>query len=143
MTSGKQRRNTPQRKTILAELCALKTHPTAGELYEIVRRKLPRVSLGTVYRNLEVLHEDGLITKLEFSGTEARFDGNVAPHHHLRCTVCGRVNDLPPQQGLPTVPQPRFTDGFKVTGHRLEYFGVCPECQVESAAAVTGAASTN
>jgi len=143
MTASKQRRNTPQRKAILAELCALKTHPTAGELYDIVRKKLPRVSLGTVYRNLEVLHEDGLIAKLEFSGVEARFDGTVQPHHHLRCTSCGCVRDLPPQQGIPTVPQPRYTQGFQITGHRLEYFGICPDCQGAGGAPNTDKSATN
>ena len=131
MPTSKQRRNTPQRKVILAELCALDTHPTAAELYEIVRKKLPRVSLGTIYRNLEVLHEDGHIAKLEFAGAEARFDGTIHPHHHLRCTECGCVRDLPSQMGTPTVPQPLYTGGFQITGHRLEYFGLCPDCRTD------------
>lgn len=133
MAANKQRRNTPQRKVILTELCAMDTHPTAAELYEIVRKKLPRVSLGTIYRNLEVLYEDGHINKLEFAGTEARFDGTIQAHHHLRCSECGCVRDLPAQMGTPAVPQPLYTGGFKITGHRLEYFGHCPDCQKDSA----------
>ena len=75
MSDTKLRRNTPQRRIILEELCAVTTHPTAGELYGIVRRRLPRVSLGTVYRNLEVLYANGVINKLDYAGAEARFDG--------------------------------------------------------------------
>ena len=137
MATPKQRRNTPQRKVILAELRALDSHPTAAELYEIVRKKLPRVSLGTIYRNLEVLHEDGHIAKLEFAGAEARFDGMTQPHHHLRCTKCGCVRDLPAQMGTPAVPQPLYTGGFRITGYRLEYFGLCPDCQTDSVDALS------
>lgn len=125
----KLRRNTPQRKVVLDELLAAPVHPTAAELYERVRQRLPRVSLGTVYRNLEVLHQDGMIRKLEFAGTETRFDGNLDPHYHVRCNACGDivdVYDLGPG-GAPA--QPDELAGFRIEGHRLEYFGICPDCQ--------------
>ena len=69
-------RNTRQREVILEELRKLRSHPTAPVLYEIVRRRLPRISLGTVYRNLELLAKSGVVRKLELSDSEARFDGN-------------------------------------------------------------------
>ena len=72
---------------ILEELQKLRTHPTAAKLYAIVRRRMPKISLGTVYRNLELLNQMGMVRKLDFSGGEARYDGNVEDHDHLRCVL--------------------------------------------------------
>ena len=129
MANGKLRRNTPQRRVILQELCQLKSHPTAAELYAAVRRRLPRISLGTVYRNLEVLHEDGMIRKMEFAGAESRFDGTLEQHYHVRCTECGRVEDIYTLDSGQAPAEPSELAGYKVTGHRLEYFGICPGCR--------------
>jgi len=129
MTNTKVRRNTPQRRAILAELCAVKTHPTAAELYDMVRRHLPRVSLGTVYRNLEVLHADGLIRKLEYTGAETRFDGNTTQHYHVRCRECGHIEDVYDLGPGGEPVQPEMLAGFRVESYRLEYIGLCPTCQ--------------
>ena len=94
MTRGEFQRITRQRVVILDELRKVRCHPTATGLYEIVRRQLPKVSLGTVYRNLELLARMGTIRKLEFSGTEARFDGDIGRHDHIRCVRCDRVDDV-------------------------------------------------
>ena len=94
MTETKFQRNTPQRRVILEELQKTSSHPTAAELYAKVRRRLPRISLGTVYRNLDLLAEMGKIQKLDLAGGETRFDGNPEPHCHMRCVRCGRVDDL-------------------------------------------------
>lgn len=128
MATNKLRRHTPQRAVILEELHATKAHPTAAELFALVRRKLPRISLGTIYRNLEVLHEDGLVRKLELAGTETRFDGTTTPHYHVRCTECGCVRDLPAPLHDKLVTRPLDTGGFRIDGHRLEFTGVCPDC---------------
>lgn len=122
-------RNTRQRQLILEELRKLSSHPTAVGLYEIVRRRLPRISLGTVYRNLELLSQAGLIRRLEFTGAESRFDGNPGPHDHLRCIGCGRVDDideLPLELPLANDDGP---GGFEILGRRLELLGLCPACQ--------------
>ncbi|MBA4358220.1 MAG: transcriptional repressor, partial [Desulfovibrio sp.] len=87
-------RMTTQRQVILEELRGLKSHPTAGELCQLVRKKLPRVSLGTVYRNLEILSRSGVIQKIDVAGVEMRFDGDISNHYHLRCVGCGRVFDV-------------------------------------------------
>jgi Fur family ferric uptake transcriptional regulator len=132
MATEKLRRNTPQRRVVLEELSQMKSHPTAAELYAVVRRRLPRISLGTVYRNLEVLHEDGMIRKMEFAGAESRFDGQLEPHDHVRCTECGRIADIFPQ-GPHQIPiQPQEMAGFQVEGYRLEYFGFCPSCRAKA-----------
>lgn len=129
MATGKLRRNTPQRRVILQELCQMTSHPTAAELYAAVRQRLPRISLGTIYRNLEVLHEDGMIRKMEFAGTETRFDGTLKQHDHVRCTECDRVDDIHPTGSGFAPSLPAELGGFEITGHRLEYFGICPDCR--------------
>jgi Fur family transcriptional regulator, ferric uptake regulator len=127
--SSEFQRNTRQRQVILDELQGLPSHPTAAELYAIVRRKLPRISLGTVYRNLDLLARVGMIQKLDLAGTEARFDGNVARHDHLRCVRCGRVDDV---SALPldlSGGTANDCSGYEILGHRLEFFGICPRCR--------------
>nr|MBF0221512.1 transcriptional repressor [Desulfobulbaceae bacterium] len=122
-------RMTKQRQVILEELCSVKTHPTADDMYEMVRKRVPNVSLGTVYRNLEILSETGVIQKLDVGGTKKRFDGNVMTHSHLRCKNCGRVEDVDfdPGVDLDSAIEP-YTD-YQMIKHRLEFIGVCPECQ--------------
>lgn len=128
-------RMTTQRQVILEELRCLKTHPTAGELCQLVRKRLPRISLGTVYRNLEILSRSGVVQKIDVAGVEMRFDGDISNHYHLRCVSCGRVADvmMEPLQGLEQRVQD-FTE-FQVLGHRLEFTGVCGDCRQVSSAA--------
>jgi Fur family transcriptional regulator, ferric uptake regulator len=122
-------RNTQQRQIILEELQKLHEHPTAATLYILVRNRLPKISLGTVYRNLEMLHRLGQIQKLECGGGEARYDGTLEPHDHLRCIHCGKVDDAPgPPLALPASERNHW-GGYKILGHRFEYLGVCPSCQ--------------
>jgi Fur family ferric uptake transcriptional regulator len=120
---------TKQRSTILAELRVLTSHPTADEIYAIVRRKLPHISLGTVYRNLELLVENNEILKLEYAGFQKRFDGNTNAHQHVRCTSCGRVADIEPELYTPAVPADLQVQDFKVLHAQIEFFGLCGNCQ--------------
>lgn len=126
-------RMTTQRRVILEELMKLKTHPTAGDLCQIVRRRLPRISLGTVYRNLEILSREGVIQKLDVGGVEMRFDGNIDNHYHLRCINCGRVDDaeLDLVESLDRDMSVR-TD-YDIVAHRLEFVGYCPDCKQAAA----------
>jgi Fur family ferric uptake transcriptional regulator len=122
-------RMTPQRQAILEELRRLTSHPTADEVHSLVRRRLPRVSLGTVYRNLEMLSDCGLIQKLEMGGGQRRFDGKTGDHYHVRCVRCGRVEDAPVKP-MPAIDDAlRKVSGYEVMGHRLEFIGVCPACR--------------
>ena len=125
---GRPQRNTRQRQVVLEELKKLKCHPTAAELYEVARRRMPKISLGTVYRNLELLASNGVIKTLEFGGAEARFDGDPTTHYHARCIHCGRVDDV---CGLPAnfgTGDFKELDGYEILGVRLEFFGVCAGC---------------
>ncbi len=124
-----QMRMTRQRKVILEELRKVKTHPTADQVYEMVRKRLPHISLATVYRNLDTLSGSGEVLTLELSGSQRRYDGDVREHHHARCRNCGIVVDVP--SGV--VPMPEMTaldlDGFMVSGYRIELAGLCKSCR--------------
>ncbi len=122
-----QIRMTKQRAIILEELRKVKTHPTADEIYTLVRERMPRISLGTVYRNLDFLAETGEILKLESAGNTKRFDGDTSWHQHVRCTQCGCIGDVMQPQAIPTTDNV-CVEGFFITGARIEYDGVCAQC---------------
>jgi Fur family ferric uptake transcriptional regulator len=136
MNDQMTRRNTKQRQVILEELRRLTSHPSAATLHEIVRRRLPKISLGTVYRNLELLAQSGLIRKLDLGSGEARFDGIVTPHYHIRCVKCGRVTDAHDPDVNIAYGEDPSAEGFHVLGHQLEFVGICPQCQGVSQVAV-------
>ncbi len=119
---------TRQRQVILQELRKVKSHPSVDEVYEMVRRLLPHISLGTVYRNLEVLSELGEIKKIEICGKIKRFDGNIRDHYHLRCLNCHRIDDVPENIHFDFNSSLNSEIGYSITGHRLEFVGLCPEC---------------
>ena len=125
---GKDMRLTNQRRIIMEQLQSVTSHPTADEIYGMVREKMPRISLGTVYRNLEVLSSLGLVRKLENAAGQKRFDGDMSPHHHIRCDVCGRVGDIFDAPDISGVEAGVTTD-FEITGVSLEFSGVCPSCR--------------
>ncbi|NDV20432.1 transcriptional repressor [Pseudodesulfovibrio sp. JC047] len=117
-----------QRKVILEELQKVTSHPTADEVYDMVRKIIPRISLGTVYRNLEFLSTQGLILKLGGPGEQKRFDGNAEPHPHIRCEVCTAVADVDCEIAIPQLPE-GHTAGYKVLYTNVEFVGICPKCQ--------------
>ena len=120
---------TRQRKVILEELRKLKSHPTADEVYEKVRKRIPRISLGTVYRNLETLSKSGIIGKLELGSTKKQFDGKIEDHHHVRCVKCMRLDDIP-TSSLPDIESAFHNAcGYQITGYQLLLTGLCPNCK--------------
>ena len=121
-------RITSQRREILRVVRESADHPTAAEVYQRVRCRLPRISLGTVYRNLERLCQKGEISRVQAPGREMRFDGDSGVHYHLRCTCCGRVVDVDRKLVDVDVDCPEKVDGVEVTGWRLQLLGRCPEC---------------
>lgn len=121
-------RLTTQRQIILEELAKVTSHPTANEIYDMVRRRLPRIGLGTVYRNLELMAESGLILKLEVGGTQKRFDATVSPHYHIRCLECGKVDDIeiPLQKHINDIASDACE--YQILGHHIEFSGICDTC---------------
>lgn len=122
------KRLTAPRQMILEVVRATDSHPTAALVYERVRRRLPRVSLATVYRNLRMLAAEGFLLE-RADGAELRFDGNVAAHDHFTCLACGRIYDVP--SGAPRRVRERVaaTMGFEVQQHRIEFYGRCAACR--------------
>jgi Fur family ferric uptake transcriptional regulator len=120
---------TRQRQVILEELRATDQHPSADDLYGRVRQKLPRISLGTVYRNLEILTDLGEIQTIARAGNLKRFDGVSHNHYHLRCINCDQLVDAPIEviDSLERALQEKTE--FRVMGHQLEFVGLCPACQ--------------
>src|SRR3990172_9046131 len=92
-------RMTKQREVILDMLRGVRTHPTAAEMYDLVRENLPHIGLATVYRSLELLADAGLARRIASSGREMRFDADLTDHQHMRCRECGRLFDLPMSLG--------------------------------------------
>lgn len=123
-------RRSRQREVILKELKSVTSHPTAVELHELVRKEVPNISLGTIYRNLELLSDNRTIQKLEISGAQARFDGNPDWHLHVHCPQCDRVSDIhnPPPGAMP--PLPAELAGHEILGLCIEYIGICPACSI-------------
>ncbi|MBS4023721.1 MAG: transcriptional repressor [Dethiobacter sp.] len=135
MTSNpRSHRMTKQRRVILDVLRDTDSHPTADWLYEQVRRIVPRISLGTVYRNLRVLKEKGDIQELNYGSTYSRFDGKTENHYHFVCLECARIGDvlLPLSEDI----DKKVTDslGWQVDFHRLEFYGSCPDCTAKEKA---------
>ena len=124
-----KQRITHQREVILDELKLIKSHPTADELCGIIRLKLPRISLATVYRNLEWLTTQGVVQKIEVGGRQKRFDGTVSEHYHIRCCTCGKVDDVMMNTFKNIDSRLEKKTGYKILGHRLEFKGLCPACQ--------------
>lgn len=126
-----QLRMTNQREIILEELKKSGQHLSADELYDKVRQFIPRISLATVYRNLEILAELGIVAKLEIGGRQKRFDADVSGHDHIYCTRCHRIDNIElNRERLPSIA-PKGEYGYAVTGYRLEFAGICPKCQQE------------
>ena len=132
MRNRPRHRMTKQRRVILEEVQRHGAHPTADEIYERVRKRLPRISMGTVYRNLDLLVSEGLIGRLRGDYPQMRFDPRTEDHYHITCLNCGKIEDAPieplhdPIKNLENVVG-RLTK-YGVFGHKLEFVGFCSEC---------------
>jgi len=120
---------TKQKQAILKILRSLHSHPTADELYELVRKEIPNISLGTVYRNLNLLAEKGEIITIQHAGQRKRFDGNHNPHYHFRCLKCGRIYDLSIEQDLQLSAVVPKSSQHQIQGYQLTFNGTCQSCQ--------------
>ncbi|MCI5138276.1 MAG: transcriptional repressor [Candidatus Electrothrix sp. AR1] len=128
-TPESMNRLTTQRQIMLEELSKVNSHPTACELYEMVKKRLPRIGLGTVYRNLELMADSGMILKLELGGTQKRFDATTDPHYHIRCSVCGKMEDIAVDVQEDITNNAVEKTSYKILGHNVEFTGECPACQ--------------
>lgn len=117
-----------QREEIYRAVCATKEHPSAQMVYDTLKPHMPKLSLGTVYRNLHQMAQEGRL--MELNGPVVRFDATITPHTHILCTKCGRVADL-------EMPYSKALDfqaadeGWAIGGHYLMFYGMCPACAGE------------
>ena len=123
------RRETKQRVAILNILRNTRSHPTADQLYDAIRQQIPNISKGTVYRNLQVLREDGAISELNLNGTLSRYEEKQENHYHFRCEKCGLVFDLDEPVNTEIDTRVAERTGFKVSSHHMEFQGLCKHCQ--------------
>nr|WP_171016926.1 peroxide-responsive transcriptional repressor PerR [Pseudalkalibacillus caeni] len=122
-------RITPQRHAILDFLIQSMSHPTADEIYKALEGKFPNMSVATVYNNLRVFKEIGLVKELTYGDSSSRFDWVTTDHYHIICDDCGKMVDFhyPGLDEVETLAEQ--VTGFKVGEHRMEIYGTCPTCQ--------------
>ena len=128
------RRKSKHRDTILRIIMNSSSHPGADWIYEQVRKEIPNISMGTVYRNLKLLVQTGEIKELDIPGSLSRFDSNHSDHSHFRCENCGRLFDLDESIDRAVEVRVAKKTGFNIKRHYLEFIGLCLECQKQNTA---------
>jgi len=120
---------TPQRAAVYEYLSGVEHHPTAEEVFLAVRPKMSRLSLATVYKNLEALVKCGAVSKLTYGDASARYDIRTDHHYHTRCLECGKIWDVDARQGFELLKHIKPQAGFEVKDYRLELLGRCRDCR--------------
>ncbi|WP_456463363.1 Fur family transcriptional regulator [Persephonella sp.] len=127
MEKNIKRRNTHQRKVILEILRSTDIHPTADWIYERARQVIPNISLGTVYRNLKILKDEGLILELN-DGKQSRFDGRIDQHFHFKCINCNSIYDIDNKQIINVEYNDLQKEGYQIRSFDVIFSGICPKC---------------
>ncbi|GIO24883.1 peroxide-responsive transcriptional repressor PerR [Oceanobacillus sp. J11TS1] len=127
-------RITPQRHAVLEYLLNSMVHPTADDIYKALEGKFPNMSVATVYNNLRVLKDIGLVRELTYGDSSSRFDCNTSDHYHIICNQCGKIVDFhyPSLDEVESLAEQ--VTGFDVSHHRLEVYGTCNACKEKQAA---------
>jgi Fe2+ or Zn2+ uptake regulation protein len=121
---------TAQRLEIISLLARDMTHPGARDILRKVRKRVPQISMSTVYYTLDMLKKEGLLRELEFYDRDNRYDVTVADHVNLICKKCGKIADLPGALPFSAEAVLKKT-GFQPVGMRFEYYGYCRNCQIK------------
>ena len=121
-------RQSKQRDLVIRILRSTRSHPTAEWIYDEARKEMPSISLGTVYRNLSLLKDNGEILQLDIGPSLCRYDGNATNHYHFRCEQCQRVFDVDMPVMSAIDEEAASKTGFKVSHHIMEFRGICHEC---------------
>ena len=118
-----------QREIILDTLKENVVHPTAEYLYEKIKSKDPKISLATLYRNLNQLTQNGIIKKIDGLETSSHFDHNTHKHYHFICSKCNRVFDISADVAPDLIEKTENTTGFEIQSHDIVFTGICKECK--------------
>lgn len=130
-------RMTPQRYAILEYLLTSLTHPTADDIYKSLEGKFPNMSVATVYNNLRLFKEAGLVRELTYGDASSRFDAQMHDHYHIICRECGKIVDFEYPSLIKVEEEAAKVTGFQVENHRMEIYGRCRSCQLEQQEVVT------
>ncbi len=123
------RRNTIQRELILNAVRSLKNHATADDIYNMIMKEHPAVGKGTVYRNLNILAEEGEIRKIEVIGGPDCFDHICEKHYHVRCIKCGRLFDVDVEPFPELKPRIKDSSNMQFLDYDILFKGICSDCQ--------------
>ena len=123
---------TPQRLAVYEVLANTKEHPNAEMIFNSLQATYPTMSLATVYKTIDILHEIGLVQILNAGEDSFRYDADVSDHAHLRCIECGRVDDIFDLDTTNFTKDIQDATHYRLVGQQFYFYGVCPECQQES-----------
>lgn len=126
-----KRRNTIQRNLVLEAIHTMKSHVTAEEVFEFIRKKHPHIGKGTIYRNLGILAEEGEIRRVEIPDGPDRFDFTLKDHYHVRCIRCGEVFDVTMDVLSDLMSKVRGPQGMEFLDYDISFKGICPDCRTK------------
>ncbi len=125
-------RNTVQRALVLKTVQGMQgAHPTADEVFSYLKVAQPAISRATVYRNLAVLHENGVLNRLKVPQGADRYDTPATTHQHLHCIICGKVEDITLESFKNTLEEAQSKAGYRILNQETVFEGVCPACQIK------------
>lgn len=124
-----QRRNTIQKEMVLKAVRSMKSHATADEIFEVIRKESSIIGKGTLYRNLNILVQDGLIRKIEISDGPDRFDDKLDEHYHVKCLECKKLFDVDMDIMPDLINNIRSKDGMNFLDFDILFKGICSDCQ--------------
>lgn len=120
-----------KRNAIYKAICNTTSHPSASWIYENLKSEIPDLSLGTVYRNINLFKKQGMVSVICNVDGEERIDGNTKPHPHFVCNKCNRVIDINEGMGYTDNSRELTAKGFVISNRLVIYYGLCPECSKE------------
>lgn len=122
-------KHSKQRDLVLRILRSTRCHPTAEWIYDKARVEIPNISLGTVYRNLNILAEEGKIQRFSFEGASTQYDADLRDHYHIRCVCCLKIEDVPHNCHRVKYEEIEKLTGYRIHSLQLTFYGLCPKCQ--------------
>ena len=120
---------TPQRIAVYETLAASKSHPSAEELYSLLRPRFPSMSLATVYKSIDILNRIAVIHILHTGEDSLRYDADLDSHNHVQCQICGSITDVNELDSRPLVQDAEKQSGYIIGQHQFYFYGICPQCQ--------------